>query len=100
MLMNYQESSRHLMEVLLRRRVIGPLMNQLLDNLRVQNNWCHYFLNDPASLNSLITKKDWPENELHGQLNQCVAITGRLSASQPNQQNVEKDVKEIFITRY
>lgn len=51
-------------------------------------------------LPKLITKKDWPDNELHGQLNQCVAVTGRLSASQPNQQNLEHDVKQIFVSRY
>ena len=53
-----------------------------------------------VGLPTLIAKKDWPNRELHGQLNQCVAVTGRLSASQPNQQNIEEHVKEIFVSRF
>ncbi|MCR4308206.1 MAG: DNA polymerase, partial [Candidatus Berkelbacteria bacterium] len=40
-----------------------------------------------VGLSNIVRKKDWPDGELHGQFNQCVAQTGRLSASQPNQQN-------------
>ena len=79
------------------RQLKGPkqLVSLLLERSRFTKLLDYY-----EGYPELIAKKDWPENELHGQLNQCVAITGRLSASQPNQQNVEKDVKEIFITRY
>lgn len=37
---------------------------------------------------------------IHGQYNQVVARTGRLSSSNPNMQNIASDVKEIFTTRY
>jgi DNA polymerase I-like protein with 3'-5' exonuclease and polymerase domains len=36
----------------------------------------------------LIKKMNWDVDMLHGTLNQCVAITGRLSSSKPNLQNV------------
>ena len=49
---------------------------------------------------NLLTKMDWPDKILHGQLNQCVARTGRLSASNPNQQNIAEEAKEIIISRY
>ncbi len=43
---------------------------------------------------------NWEENELHGQLNQVVARTGRLSSSKPNLQNIDGEIKEVFKTRY
>lgn len=42
----------------------------------------------------------WTEGTLHGQLNQCVARTGRLSSSKPNLQNFDGEIKELFYTRY
>ena len=45
-------------------------------------------------------KMNWEENTLHGQLNMVVARTGRLSASEPNQQNMAKDIKDLFYSRY
>lgn len=48
----------------------------------------------------MIKEMDWEENMIHGQLNQCVAITGRLSSSKPNLQNFDKEIADLFITRY
>lgn len=42
----------------------------------------------------------WSGDLLHGSLNHCVARTGRLSSSNPNQQNLEDDVRECIISRY
>lgn len=42
----------------------------------------------------------WEDNLVHGQLNQCVAVTGRTSSSNPNGQNITSDVKECFVSRY
>ena len=43
---------------------------------------------------------NWPSQELHGQFNQCVAQTGRLSSSKPNQQNFADDCLNILVSRY
>lgn len=43
---------------------------------------------------------NWEPNYLHGQLNQCIAATGRLSATKPNQQNFSADTLDIIISRY
>lgn len=43
---------------------------------------------------------DWPENEVHSQLNQCVVVTGRLSSNGPNQQNIPSDVYDLIYTRF
>lgn len=45
-------------------------------------------------------KFGWEEGIIHHSLNQCVAVTGRLSCSNPNLQNNEKNTKECFITRW
>ena len=51
-------------------------------------------------LPKLIEEKDWDSGMLHGQLNQCVAATGRLSASAPNQQNLSEAIKSCMVSRY
>ena len=43
---------------------------------------------------------NWTDGVLHGQFNQCVTITGRLSSSKPNQQNLAGDCLNIFISRF
>lgn len=48
----------------------------------------------------LIEKKDWEPGQVHGQFNQCVAATGRLSSSAPNLQNFATAIKELFRSRY
>ncbi len=51
------------------------------------------------ALPELIAEKHWGEY-LHGQYNQCVARTGRLSSSQPNLQNTPGEVDQFIVTRY
>lgn len=42
----------------------------------------------------------WPKNKLHGQFNQCVASTGRLSSSKPNLQNFDSGLQDIFVSMF
>lgn len=51
-------------------------------------------------LNKLNDEQNWRKGILHGQLNQCVARTGRLSSSKPNLQNFDGEIKSLFKTRY
>lgn len=48
----------------------------------------------------LIKEMGWDDNVLHGNLNQCVAVTGRLSSTKPNLQNMTSDVDKLFRSRY
>ena len=55
-----------------------------------------YYLGLPK----LREKMNWKQGYLHGNLNQCVARTGRLSSTKPNLQNISGDMKNVFITRF
>lgn len=48
----------------------------------------------------LIKEMNWEHNMLHGNLNQCVVVTGRLSSSKPNLQNADKQTKKYMESRY
>jgi DNA polymerase-1 len=43
---------------------------------------------------------NWEKGILHGQFNQTIAISGRLSSSKPNLQNFASELQDIFISRY
>lgn len=48
----------------------------------------------------IMAEYDWPDNEVHGNLNQCAVVTGRLSSDKPNLQNLDKNGKKLFYSRY
>lgn len=47
-------------------------------------------------LSSLITEKDWKKDTLHGQFNQVTVVTGRLSSTSPNLQNIPSEAKRYI----
>ena len=53
-----------------------------------------------VGLPELRQNQGWIQGRLYGQLNQCVARTGRLSSSKPNLQNFDSEIKELFYSRY
>jgi DNA polymerase I-like protein with 3'-5' exonuclease and polymerase domains len=55
-----------------------------------------YYLGIPK----LIDELKWDGGIIHGQFNQVVARTGRLSSSQPNLQNFAGVIKPLFKSRY
>lgn len=74
------------------KKFVGPLIKlSELDKL----NSTYY-----VGLPNKNKEKNWPKGMIHGQFNQVVAGTGRLSSSDPNLQNFANDVLDVFITRY
>lgn len=73
------------------KSIIG-LLSELAD-LSKQND---YYEGIPE----LIEEMEWEGNVLHGNLNQCVAVTGRLSSNKPNLQNMPEDVHECIRSRF
>lgn len=52
------------------------------------------------SINKKRAELNWQDDMLHAQFNQNVAVTGRLSSSQPNMQNTPAEIDELLISRY
>jgi DNA polymerase I-like protein with 3'-5' exonuclease and polymerase domains len=74
------------------RRTIDSLLN--LSKLEKLNGT--YYL----GLQKLHQEKDWDPGYIHGQFNQCVARTGRLSSSAPNLQNFPPEIDQFTVTRF
>ena len=72
------------------------ILNILLTRATLEKRRGTYYIGVPA----LIDTMGWTNNLIHGQLNQCVAKTGRLSSSKPNLQNFDGEIKSLFTTRY
>jgi hypothetical protein len=49
---------------------------------------------------NLIDVYEWEGNIVHGQYNQNIARTGRLSSSKPNLQNTPEELDKLLISRY
>jgi DNA polymerase I-like protein with 3'-5' exonuclease and polymerase domains len=77
------KNAKELVELLLRRATLEKRVSTYYEGLV-----------------KLRKEMQWSEGKLHGQLNQCVARTGRLSSSRPNLQNFDGEIKELFNTRF
>jgi DNA polymerase I-like protein with 3'-5' exonuclease and polymerase domains len=52
------------------------------------------------SIQNKMTEMNWQDNYIHGQFNQNVVVTGRLSSSAPNMQNTPVEVDELLVSRF
>jgi DNA polymerase I-like protein with 3'-5' exonuclease and polymerase domains len=80
-------------------RTKGPakrLIDLLLERQSLEKLSGTYYRGIPE----LIKEMEWKDNIIHGRFNQCVAVTGRLSSSGPNQQNLTDEVKQLMVTRF
>lgn len=76
----------------MQKRVIGLL----LERAKLDKVVGTYY----QGLPDLIEEMHWKDNVIHGQFNQTVARTGRLSSSKPNLQNTTHDVDILFESRF
>jgi len=81
--LNATGQAKKLIDLLLERRGIEKLRGTYYDGIP-----------------NLIKSMNWKNEIVHGQLNQCVTSTGRLSATKPNQQNMPGNCKRLCVSRY
>lgn len=68
----------------------------LLERAKLEKLVSSYYEGIPKQ----IAEFGWENNTIHGNLNQCVAATGRLSSSKPNLQNNPPQLNTLFMSRY
>lgn len=49
---------------------------------------------------NIYNKMGWTDHLIHGNMNQCVAVSGRLSSTKPNKQNLPLLARQCVITRF
>ena len=72
------------------------LIKLLLERVKIQKLNNTYL----TGLPNKIQEFGWPDNMLYSTLNQCLVVTGRLSSSKPNQQNLPGEAKMFCLSRY
>jgi DNA polymerase I-like protein with 3'-5' exonuclease and polymerase domains len=91
----YQTSDEVLQQLKARTKVQRRIISLLRDRAKLEKLVGTYLVALPA----LIEGMNWA-GTVHGQFNQVVARTGRLSSSKPNMQNAPPEVDQFFISRY
>ncbi len=72
------------------------ILNILLTRATLEKRMSTYYY----GLTKLTDQMNWTKGKIHGQLNQCVAKTGRLSSSKPNLQNFDGEIKTLFTSKF
>lgn len=72
------------------------IINILLERAKWQKKIGTYFHGIPQ----LYSEMNWSNEILHGQLIHCRAKTTRLSSKNPNQQNLDEDVRKCIVSRF
>jgi DNA polymerase I-like protein with 3'-5' exonuclease and polymerase domains len=92
----YYGTSEDILRSLKSKGRVGKIIDTLLDRRGIEKLRGTYYDGIP----NLIAEHHWENSIVHGQFNQCVAITGRLSSTKPNQQNLPGGCKKFCISRY
>lgn len=77
-------------------KAIRELIQNILALSKLEKLQKTYYFGIPK----LMEEKGWGGNLIHGRFNQTVARTGRLSASEPNQQNFDPRLRELCKSSY
>ena len=72
------------------------ILESLIERSKLEKRKSTYCLGTPKLMDSM----QWQHNRLHPSINQCVAITGRLSETKPNLQNQDGAMRICFPSRF
>jgi DNA polymerase I-like protein with 3'-5' exonuclease and polymerase domains len=92
----YSVDEAHLKMIHPRTNQGKVFINFLLQRAYIEQTLTTYLNKIPE----MIADRHWKDDMIHGQFNQCVAKTGRLSSSKPNLQNLDTNLHHLFISRY
>lgn len=73
-----------------------PIIEALLQRAELESLSSKYL----GKMSKRIIDMDWQPDMVHGQFNQSVAVTGRLSSKEPNLQNFSSRAKQFIESRY
>lgn len=76
------------------------LGKQIISKVLERSKLCKLRSTYLDGLPKTIREMDWPNDTLFSNLNQCTAVTGRLSSTKPNQQNLPGEAKMFCVSRY
>jgi DNA polymerase I-like protein with 3'-5' exonuclease and polymerase domains len=94
---SYSTAEPVLRELSPRRGKAKEVIARLLERSRLEQLDSTYY----TGLVEKLVGYEWGERDfIHGQFNQTVAKTGRLSSKEPNLQNFAGEIKELFYSRY
>ncbi len=83
-------------EATLHKLKAGELIDKILMVRKLQKQLSTYY----DGLRNMQRDYGWAKDEIHGQFNTCVAVSGRLSSSKPNLQNLSGEAQQMFVSRY
>lgn len=86
-------------KVLRKLKAVGTakeVIELVLERRGTQTQIDRYFRGIPKKYDEM----GWEDNIVHGQLHHSVASTGRLSSSNPNQQNIDERARVCLMTRF
>lgn len=92
----YWSTDEPTLRMLPKTKKVGTLIDLLLKLSDLEKLRGTYYKGIPNTIEYLGNN----DNLIHGNFNQCVVITGRLSSTNPNQQNFAGEVKELLISRW
>tara|TARA_R110000751_G_scaffold28794_1_gene74777 strand:+ start:1081 stop:2229 length:1149 start_codon:yes stop_codon:yes gene_type:complete len=92
----YKTGAEILKQLKSRNKFDKRLLECILSLAKLEKVVGTYYLGLPKLRETM----NWEHSMLHGNLNQVTAVTGRLSSTKPNLQNIAGALKEVFTSRY
>jgi DNA polymerase-1 len=92
----YFETNEKVLNLLHASGEVRDIINTILERNKLAKLQGTYYEGIPK----LYSEMQWENQTIHGQLNHCVAGTGRLASSKPNQQNLDERVQVCIETRF
>lgn len=75
---------------------VGRIVKLLLERAAIAKLEGTYYRGIPAKYDEM----GWTDGIIHGSINHCTAVTGRTSSEKPNLQNIPKEGKQFFTSRF